>query len=167
MGLLSSVLAAVMALSSVQDSAKVASNDEKTIMLNAESASKPREINIGFSTSGDGAIVYIDGTKHSYGILKGYWHWPGGNSYQQNGVINLLDAVITTGEIAVVLDSHTKLGGDKLIEEGSANLIRLRERIDYNKMKEPSFMMVLCGVAPFAYRRKDGVLVVPIGCLKP
>ena len=60
-----------------------------------------------------------------------------------------------------------KLGGDKLIEEGSANLIRLRERIDFNKMKEPSFMMVLCGVAPFAYRRKDGVLVVPIGCLKP
>lgn len=116
MGLLSGVLAAVMALSSVQDSAKVASNDEKTIMLNAESASKPREINIGFSTSGDGAIVYIDGTKHSYGILKGYWHWPGGNSYQQNGVINLLDAVITTGEIAVVLDSHTKLGGDKLEE---------------------------------------------------
>ena len=114
MGVLSSVLAAVMALSSVQDSVKVASNDEKTIMLNAESASKPREINIGFSTSGDGAIVYIDGTKHSYGILKGYWHWPGGNSYQQNGVINLLDAVITTGEIAVVLDSHTKLGGDNL-----------------------------------------------------
>ena len=107
-------LMTTLAFASVQDSVAVGGSDEKTIMLNAESASKPREINIGFSTSGDGAVVYIDGTKHAYGILKGYWHWAGGNSYQQNGVINLLDAVITTGEIAVVLDSHTKLGGDKL-----------------------------------------------------
>ena len=59
-----------------------------------------------------------------------------------------------------------KLGGDRLIEEGASNLIKLREQIDYKKMKKPSFMMVLCGVAPFAYKRKDGVLVVPIGCLK-
>ena len=33
-------------------------------------------------------------------------------------------------------------------------------------MNEPSFMMVLCGVAPFAYKRDDGVLVVPVGCLR-
>ena len=59
-----------------------------------------------------------------------------------------------------------KLGGDRLIEEGAANLLKLKDRIDCTKMREPSFMMVLCGVAPFAYRRKDGVLVVPIGCLK-
>lgn len=59
-----------------------------------------------------------------------------------------------------------KLGGDKLIEEGASNLLKLKDRIDSTKMDEPSFMMVLCGVAPFAYKRKDGVLVVPIGCLK-
>ena len=91
----------------------------------------------------------------------------GGNIYHyrdRNGLE--CDAVIhlRNGKYGLI---EIKLGGDKLIEEGSANLIRLRERIDYNKMKEPSFMMVLCGVAPFAYRRKDGVLVVPIGCLKP
>ena len=34
------------------------------------------------------------------------------------------------------------------------------------KMPKPSFMMVLCGIAPFAYRREDGVFVVPISCLK-
>lgn len=33
-------------------------------------------------------------------------------------------------------------------------------------MKEPSFVMVLCGVAPFAYRREDGVYVVPVTSLK-
>ena len=91
----------------------------------------------------------------------------GGNIYHyrdRNGLE--CDAVIhlRNGKYGLI---EIKLGGDKLIEEGRANLIRLRERIDYNKMKEPSFMMVLCGVAPFAYRRKDGVLVVPIGCLKP
>lgn len=59
-----------------------------------------------------------------------------------------------------------KLGGDRLIEEGAANLLKLRDRIDFEKMPEPSFLMILCGVAPFAYKRKDGVLVVPIGCLR-
>jgi predicted AAA+ superfamily ATPase len=59
-----------------------------------------------------------------------------------------------------------KLGGDKLIEEGAQNLLALRNNIDSKKMNEPAFMMVLCGVAPFAYRRSDGVFVVPIGCLR-
>ena len=58
-----------------------------------------------------------------------------------------------------------KLGGDKLIEEGATNLLKLKNRIDTEKMNEPAFMMVLCGVAPFAYRRSDGVVVCPIGCL--
>lgn len=34
------------------------------------------------------------------------------------------------------------------------------------KMKKPSFLMVLSAIGKFAYRRKDGVWVVPIGCLK-
>lgn len=59
-----------------------------------------------------------------------------------------------------------KLGGDKLIEEGAVNLLKLRDRIDGEKMNDPSFLMVLCGVAPFAYKRNDGVMVVPIGCLR-
>ncbi|MBE5968692.1 MAG: ATP-binding protein [Lachnospiraceae bacterium] len=59
-----------------------------------------------------------------------------------------------------------KLGGEKLIEEGAANLLKLKDSIDTDKMKEPSFMMVLCGVAPFSYKRADGVYVVPIGNLR-
>ena len=59
-----------------------------------------------------------------------------------------------------------KLGGDKLINEGAENLLKLAGKIDTEKMKEPAFLMVLCGVAPFAYKRKDGVFVVPITCLK-
>lgn len=59
-----------------------------------------------------------------------------------------------------------KLGGDDLINEGANNLIKLSEKIDTNKMHKPAFMMVLCGIAPFVYKREDGVFVVPISCLK-
>ena len=61
---------------------------------------------------------------------------------------------------------EVKLGGDKLIGEGAENLKKLRDKIDTSKMKEPSFLMVLIGVGDYAYRRPDGVYVVPIGCLK-
>ncbi|QTQ13042.1 ATP-binding protein [Treponema parvum] len=59
-----------------------------------------------------------------------------------------------------------KLGGDNLIEEGAENLKKLGSKIDTSKMKEPSFLMVLTGIGRYAYKREDGVLVVPIGCLK-
>lgn len=59
-----------------------------------------------------------------------------------------------------------KLGGDKLIEEGVGTLQVLKNKIDTTKMKEPSFLMVLTGIGDFAYRRPDGVYVVPIGTLK-
>ena len=61
---------------------------------------------------------------------------------------------------------EVKLGGDKLIEEGAENLKTLKNKIDITKMKAPSFLMVLIGVGDYAYRRQDGVYVVPIGCLK-
>ena len=59
-----------------------------------------------------------------------------------------------------------KIGGDKLIEEGAENLRKLAAKIDTTKMKSPSFLMILTAVGAFAYRREDGVYVVPIGCLK-
>ena len=59
-----------------------------------------------------------------------------------------------------------KLGGDKLIEEGAATLKALSKKIDTTKMKAPSFLMVLTGVGDYAYRREDGVYLVPIATLK-
>jgi predicted AAA+ superfamily ATPase len=55
--------------------------------------------------------------------------------------------------------------GMKQIEEAAANLIKLRQKIDTEKMNQPSFLMVLTG-GQVAYKRSDGVLVVPIGCLR-
>jgi len=59
-----------------------------------------------------------------------------------------------------------KLGGEMLIEDGVRNLLKLSDKIDTTKMKSPSFLMVLTAVGPYAYKRADGVCIVPIGCLK-
>ncbi len=59
-----------------------------------------------------------------------------------------------------------KLGGDKLIEEGVKSLKSMEEKIDTNKMNAPSFLMILTGIGDYAYQRKDGIYVVPIGSLK-
>ena len=59
-----------------------------------------------------------------------------------------------------------KIGGEERINEGAANLISLANTIDTDKMQKPSFMAVIIGVGNFAYQRKDGVYVIPIGCLK-
>lgn len=59
-----------------------------------------------------------------------------------------------------------KLGGEKLIEEGAKSLKSMESKIDTDKMNSPSFLMVLTGTGDYAYRRQDGVCVVPIGCLK-
>lgn len=61
---------------------------------------------------------------------------------------------------------EVKLGGDKLIEEGAKTLKMLADRIDTDRMKPPSFLMVLTATGRFAYRREDGVCVVPIGSLR-
>lgn len=55
--------------------------------------------------------------------------------------------------------------GNKQIELAAENLLTLKNKIDIHKMGEPSFLMVLTG-GQFAYRREDGVLIVPIGCLR-
>lgn len=59
-----------------------------------------------------------------------------------------------------------KLGGEVLIEEGAKTLTTLEKKIDVDKMNAPSFSMVLVGVGDYAYKRSDGIYVVPIGCLR-
>ena len=59
-----------------------------------------------------------------------------------------------------------KLGGGSRVEEGAENLKKLRARLDTRVMNEPSFLMVLTGIPKYAYRRLDGVFVVPLGCLR-
>jgi len=55
--------------------------------------------------------------------------------------------------------------GKKQIDEAAENLLALKARIDEDKMGEASFLMVITG-GQYAYRRNDGVLVVPVACLR-
>lgn len=61
---------------------------------------------------------------------------------------------------------EVKLGGEESINAGAASMIELAGKIDTDKMPAPSFMAVIIGVGKYAYRRQDGVYVIPIGCLK-
>ena len=59
-----------------------------------------------------------------------------------------------------------KLGGKENIDKAVKTLTTLANNIDTTKMQAPSFLMVLTAVGNFAYRRPDGVYVIPIGCLR-
>ncbi len=82
------------------------------------------------------------------------YHYRDKNGLECDAVIHL-----PNGNYALV---EVKLGGERLIEEGAESLLRLASKIDIERMKQPSFLMVLTATGSFAYRRKDNVLVVPI-----
>lgn len=91
-------------------------------------------------------------------LFGNVYHYRDKSGLECDAVVHLRDGSYGLIEI--------KLGGDRLIEEGSRNLKALSEKIDTTKMKEPSFLMVLTGTGKYAYRRDDGIYVIPIGCLK-
>ncbi len=55
--------------------------------------------------------------------------------------------------------------GDYEVDSAARNLLKLSDKIDSSRMNKPSFLMVVTGTM-YSYKRDDGVLVVPIGCLK-
>lgn len=92
-------------------------------------------------------------------ILDGnVYHFRDANGLECDAVMHLRN-----GQYGLI---EIKLGGETLIEEGAKTLKKLAEKIDATKMNVPSFLMVLTAVGAYAYQRKDGVSVVPIGCLK-
>ncbi len=98
--------------------------------------------------------------------LRVYVDSLGGSVYHYRDNTNLeCDAVIhlRSGSYGLI---EIKLGGDELINSAASNLQKLKDRLDTTKMKEPSFLMVLTAVGRYAYRRSDGVVVVPLGCLR-
>ena len=92
-------------------------------------------------------------------LLNGkVYHFRDKNGLECDAVIHLRDGSYGLVEI--------KLGGDDLIKDGIATLKALESKIDTTRMKKPAFLMVLTAVGSYAYRREDGVYVIPVGCLK-
>ena len=98
--------------------------------------------------------------------LRVYAEALGGSVYHFRNKAGLeCDAVVhlRNGSYGLI---EIKLGGEKLIREGVETLTSLTESIDTSKMKEPAFRMILTAADQYAYRREDGIFIVPVGCLK-
>lgn len=98
--------------------------------------------------------------------LRVYAEALGGSVYHFRNKAGLeCDAVVhlRNGSYGLI---EIKLGGEKLIREGVETLTALTESIDTSKMKEPAFRMILTAADQYAYRREDGICIVPVGCLK-
>ena len=91
--------------------------------------------------------------------LKGeVYHYRDASNLECDAVVHLRNGKYGLVEI--------KLGGDNLVEEAVKNLLELSSKIDTNKMKKPAFLMVLTAIGGYAYKRPDGIYVVPIGTVK-
>jgi predicted AAA+ superfamily ATPase len=91
-------------------------------------------------------------------LLKGsVYHYHDNSNLESDLIIRLHDGRWAAIEVKT---------GSKEIEDASKNLIKLANEVDTAKIGAPSFLMVLTA-GQYAYRREDGVYVVPIGCLKP
>ena len=98
--------------------------------------------------------------------LRVYAEALGGSVYHFRNKAGLeCDAVVhlRNGSYGLI---EIKLGGEKLIREGVETLTALTESIDTSKMKEPTFRLILTAADQYAYRREDGIFIVPAGCLK-
>lgn len=84
------------------------------------------------------------------------FHYRDKNELESDMIISLRDGRWAPVEVKL---------GNKQIDEAAKNLLSLQSKINTEKMGKPSFLMVVTG-GEFAYTRDDGVLVVPIGCLK-
>ncbi len=84
------------------------------------------------------------------------FHYRDSSGLETDAVIALNDGRWAAVEIKL---------GSKEIEEAATHLIELKNKVNTEKMREPSFLMILTGTE-IAYRRDDGVLIVPIGSLK-
>ena len=86
------------------------------------------------------------------------YHYRDKSGLERDTVIHLRNGIYGLIEI--------KLGGDRLISDGVTTLNKLSSNIDASKMKAPAFKMLLVGVGEMAYKRSDGIYIVPLSCLK-
>lgn len=93
---------------------------------------------------------------YSEGLRGTVRHYHDNSNLEADLIISL-----NSGKWAAV---EVKLGS-KEIEEGAEHLKKLAANINTDKFPAPSFLMILTG-GEFAYRRNDGIFVVPLGCLR-
>ena len=86
------------------------------------------------------------------------YHYRDKNGLECDAVVHLRNGRYGLVEI--------KLGGGHLINEGVKTLTKLSANLDASRMGTPSFCMIVTAVGNYAYKREDGICVVPVTCLK-
>ena len=89
-------------------------------------------------------------------IDGGVYHYRDKSGLEIDAIIALADG--RWGAIEV------KLGAGE-IDKACENLLKLKKQVDTDKMSEPSFLMILTGTE-YAFQMKNGVWIVPLGCLR-
>lgn len=84
------------------------------------------------------------------------YHYRDGDGLEADAVMHLHNGKWGAFEI--------KLGA-YAVDLAAENLKKLRGKIDTGREHPPSFLAVITGTE-YAYQRKDGVYVIPLGCLK-
>jgi len=85
------------------------------------------------------------------------YHYRDRNGLEADAVIHLEDGRWAACEV--------KLRDSDRINEGAEHLLSLSRGIDSKKMKKPSFLAVITATE-YAYKREDGIWVIPLACLK-
>lgn len=104
------------------------------------------------------ALVVRDLRVYAESLDGDVYHYRDNLNNECDIVIHLRD-----GRYALI---EVKLGGESSIEEGANSLKKVLSRIDTDRMGEPAFMAVVTGTERYAYRRDDGILVIPIGAMR-
>ncbi len=87
----------------------------------------------------------------------GLYHYQDYNNNEIDAVVELKDGNWCAFEI--------KLGANQ-IDSAAENLIKIKEEIKEKGGNPPSVLCVVCGLSNAAYKREDGVYVVPLTALK-
>ncbi len=94
-----------------------------------------------------------------YGVATPVRYYHDDSGLEADAIIERADGSWGAIEIKVSMEK---------VDEGAASLLRVRKKVCGNekaKVAEPSFLAVVTGMGEAAYRRKDGVYVVPIRAL--
>lgn len=104
------------------------------------------------------ALVVRDLRVYAESLDGDVYHYRDSMDNECDAVIHLKD-----GRYALI---EVKLGGETLIKEGVESLKKVLKKIDTEKMGNPSFMAIITGTEHYAYKRDDGILIIPIEVLK-
>lgn len=85
------------------------------------------------------------------------YHYQDYDNHEIDAIIEMSD-----GEYAAI---EIKLGANQ-IDEAANNLLKIRKKMIDDGTTPPKSLIIICGLSNAAYKREDGIIVVPITSLK-